>query len=1200
MNKRARDTAGSIAGASGDAGVEYRRCVVAYVVAHLLAGLALPGFGLLNPDDRIKAVALETDDPIDDVRIEYTSGARSLVQAKRTLRKGPQFVSAVAQWVEAAKHGLDPHHDRLVIVAGDFSGPLRVLQQVLDRFKAELLGELTGAELQELNYLDSHLTDLDGDQKLTLLRCASIHRLDVEEPWFEHAREATLLIGTVVRPDLASRAWQGLIAAAGRAARLRGGFDVRGWIQSLVDQGIEVRTDVASPAADAERHRQVLRRYLDSVIQRGRNIDLRSLGADLPPLPLEDIDSGISVFTDPDDSRSTSPLMWSFLRRGRAILTGLPGAGKSTALRVLAAQLAELDEGFIPILVSLKEAIASKSSEEGLLDRILAVAARDVLITDRPAFRREIESRLSAGQITLLLDGLDETYSLRGQVVSEIESFLEMLPADIEVLLATRDVGYAQAQTLGWSPLRVAGPSYLDRMIEGILRVGSDRTFADAAPNQETEAELWVLERCAWVQQVLEKDPSLRETPLLPTLLVLLATGSSTQSLPEKRAAILASVVDDVVKRRESKRVQEFRIGDLEGSTATHAALRAFEVEGAKLVTDGRASTFGSVQTEVADALKSDFDLPDGRAQAAAEDAIHFWDESGIFVMSGSERALTSRVQLFAEVGAARNASRLASDIAATWVAETADAGAPEALILASGLSPVLSSAFAALAVSRQDRLLLLAVVRAIRDGATLHDADREAVIAALLHDASIPDREGWESWSALETLGSEGPGESALAQAAETYPTGYETVALALLDLHFKDRSDLTRSPDRLLDVLKVKWLDGLPSRHQPERRGLRALAVDRRLAGAVEGAAEVLLGVDERAAELVLEYLDGGGSMGVQEKLSRLLIQRGFEAEYASVMAPKMEEVRRSIAAMFPMPFEQAIDFLKIVSEHVPDRRPAIGWRRLDELAKLVSVLDLNAGGTWLFSDRFRRGVQRLELFATLTSVDLERSADEARVLLARMAPDPEEHDPFFALFDPETPIPDIRWDQVEDVEHAADSLVEMLAWGLGSAQSAARVLWGAPDVEQIAPKLRQMVSRLVGYPRHERLAALTLASLDGVPEPEIWATSDDPVLRAVAAQMSQPVSGEHITPTLRALLADPDGWVRIRAIESLADEQATDRAEALQQVADGPNPGWICISCATLNEAGRSGCAKEGCFAAGPDPAKAARKLLQPTTA
>jgi hypothetical protein len=1166
------------------------------VVAHLLAGLPLPGFGVLNPDDRIKAVALETDDPVDDVRIEYTSGARSLVQAKRTLKKGPQFESAVAQWVNAAKQGLDPNQDRLVIVAGRFSGPLQVLQQVLDRFKAELLGELTGAELQELTYLDTHLRDLDNDQKLTLLRCASIHRLDVEEPWFEHSREATLLIGTVVRPDYASRAWQGLISAAGRAARLRGGFDVRGWLQPLVDQGIEVRTDGASPAADAERHRQVLRRYLDSVIQRGRNIDLRSLGADLPPLPLEVIDSGISVLTDPDDSRSTSPLIWSFLRRGRAILTGLPGAGKSTALRVLAAQLAELDEGFVPILVSLKEAVASKPPDEGLLDRILAIATRDVLITDRPVVRQEMERLLVAGQITLLLDGLDETYSRRGQVVSEIDSLLEMLPANIEVLLATRDVGYAQAQTLGWSPLRVAGPSYLDRMLEAILRVGSDQTFTGASSNQESKAELWFLERRTWVQEALAKDPTLSETPLLPTLLALLAAGSSTQSLPDKRAAILASVVDDVVKRRESKRAQVFRLGDLEGSTATHAALRAFEIEGSRLVANDQTSTFDSLQSEVGEALKSDFDLSDGRARAVSEDAIHFWDESGIFVMSGAERALSARVQLFAEIGAARYASKLTADAVAAWVAEMADAGALEALILASGLSPAVASSFATLAVSRRDRLLLLAVVRGIRDGATLHDGDRDAVIALLLHDASIPDREGWESWSALETLGPQGPDVAGLAQAAATYPSHYETVALALLDLHFKDKSDLTQSPERLLAVLKVKWLDGLPSRHQSDPHGLRALAVDRRLAEAVEGAAEVLLGVDESAGDLVLEYLDGGGSMGVQEKLSKLLLQRGFGAQYAAVMAPKMEEFRRSIAAMLPMPFEQAIDFLKIVSEHSSEERLAVGWRRLDELAKLVTVLDLNAGGTWLFSDLFQRGVERFELFARLTSVDLGRSADEARVLLARMEPDPEDHGPFFALFDPETPIPDIHWNQVDDVEQVAASLVEMLAWGLGSAQSAARLLWDAPVVDQIAPKLRQILSRLVGHPRHERLAALTLASLEGIAEPDIWATSDDPVLRAVAAQMCQPVSDARVTPVLRSLLHDSDGWVRIRAIESLANEQAADRDEVLQLVADSPNPGWICISCATSNEAGRSGCAKEGCFAAGPDPATAAQRLLQ----
>ncbi len=48
----------------------------------------LPGFGVAAPFAQVPSVCLETDDPVDDIRIEFVSGAVSYVQAKRTLRKG--------------------------------------------------------------------------------------------------------------------------------------------------------------------------------------------------------------------------------------------------------------------------------------------------------------------------------------------------------------------------------------------------------------------------------------------------------------------------------------------------------------------------------------------------------------------------------------------------------------------------------------------------------------------------------------------------------------------------------------------------------------------------------------------------------------------------------------------------------------------------------------------------------------------------------------------------------------------------------------------------------------------------------------------------------------------------------------------------------------------------------------------------------
>ena len=118
MGSPLRAARGAIGGASGDAGVEYRRAVAAYAVAHGLAGAPLPGFGVPRAKAQVSAVSLETDDPVNDVAVEFDSGWRATVQARRTLRKGEPFASAVAQWRDAAVEGIDPVHERMVLVHG--------------------------------------------------------------------------------------------------------------------------------------------------------------------------------------------------------------------------------------------------------------------------------------------------------------------------------------------------------------------------------------------------------------------------------------------------------------------------------------------------------------------------------------------------------------------------------------------------------------------------------------------------------------------------------------------------------------------------------------------------------------------------------------------------------------------------------------------------------------------------------------------------------------------------------------------------------------------------------------------------------------------------------------------------------------------------------------------------------------------------
>lgn len=104
----------SVAGSSGDGGIEYRRGVAAYVVALGLAGAPLPGLDIPPAYAQVRAVTLETEDAVDDIRIDFVSGWTALVQAKRSLRRGDVLKKAVEQWAEAGLGALDPTKDRKV------------------------------------------------------------------------------------------------------------------------------------------------------------------------------------------------------------------------------------------------------------------------------------------------------------------------------------------------------------------------------------------------------------------------------------------------------------------------------------------------------------------------------------------------------------------------------------------------------------------------------------------------------------------------------------------------------------------------------------------------------------------------------------------------------------------------------------------------------------------------------------------------------------------------------------------------------------------------------------------------------------------------------------------------------------------------------------------------------------------------------
>ena len=360
---------------------------------------------------------------------------------------------------------------------------MRDLQQVLNRGRLPIAGAATAKEEDILKHVKDRLKDLTDDQRERVLKCAVIWELQVEEPEHIDAQQAISQMRGLIKGRSAldaRRAWKSLIDISGHLARLRGGNDMAAWLAALSGEGIEILPPASSPIASLVARRRALARYAARLVWEGSRVDLRALGAELPTLLLEDADAKVRVATDPDDDRARSDLIWAFLRRVRAVLTGLPGGGKSTAVKRLAGELANRSAneqtckaGFpFAVHASLRD-VNALSPQSSFQDRLIACAIRDDRPEDQIHLRSEIESRLDNGSIALLLDSLDETYQDRGKVVGELERFLSDLPSGVCVLVATRDIAYGHAATLGWPSLRLLAPEKVETAVKAILEAAA-------------------------------------------------------------------------------------------------------------------------------------------------------------------------------------------------------------------------------------------------------------------------------------------------------------------------------------------------------------------------------------------------------------------------------------------------------------------------------------------------------------------------------------------------------------------------------------------------------------------------------------------------------------------------------------------------------------------------------------------------------
>jgi hypothetical protein len=728
----------SIGGQANEAGSLHRAGVAAYLAAHGLAGAAVEAVGYVEGGPYPVSMTLESGDAVDDIRCGLSDGTQLFVQAKRECGLDNQFRSTVTQWaaqVQALRDG-----DRMALATGRVKGKVRALGPALARRRSMHAAGPSPVEREALRaLLDALPAGLAKQARERLLDAAVVMEVSAETPVHGGFREAgRLLEGVIVPAGQGSRAMQALQRAFHEQAALRSGSGLDEWLRVLADAGLVVLSDPNGPVGTRRRALlDAVARYRARLAEQAGLLSLSALAEDLPPLHVERLLEGLRVaYESPRRDRTQEdPVEEVACRWRRMLLLGLPGAGKSTAMRELAAAWAGDDCAPVPVLVPLRD-LARRLARDGggvTLVRLVEVALADVATPEGRLVVEELVARLERGEAALLLDGLDECGGMRGRVSAELAKVVSELAEAAPVVVSSRDSAAAPAAMLGLPPARVIEPRSLGRTLDALL----EHIAAHRVP--EADRERWLRERRRWLSAARHTDKAVREVPLLATLLTLLAAGDIRRPAPQRRAQLLAEVVRESVRRWEARRAREL-VDPMLPAQRAELLMDAYAEIGHLLSSSagvGEAETRGVVSA----LLRSRWGLAPAEADVVAGDVLGFWDEEvGVFVVGGDE-TVQPRTGLFAEIGDAMWAARSDPTAQEAWLdSALIDEQRRECVLLAAGLSPSIAETLLRRVVStplENGRRLLPLAADAVSDGVGISESTLYRLIDRLVDAAT-------------------------------------------------------------------------------------------------------------------------------------------------------------------------------------------------------------------------------------------------------------------------------------------------------------------------------------------------------------------------------------------------------------------------------------------------------------------------------
>jgi hypothetical protein len=626
----------------------------------------------------------ETDQPTDDITCRLSDGSAMYISAKRTCGADHQLRSTTRQWA-AQVPSLGPD-DLLVLAVAEPKGLVKHLGAALEKWRTGSPTYMADEE-KALQSLREMIPAPLRERVLRAARVLKIEAVDAGNPEFDLA--GALLEGTVIAPGFGAKALRALSLSmhtqAGRALSSR----TEDWVCVLRSAGVTVYANGKGPLGAAVMARQVaLEDYRATVGEHSGFLELSLLADDLPPLRVDGLVDGLEVEVSSGSKRPEArPLLAVARRWPRMLLVGLPGSGKSVALRQLAAVWATDTQAPLPVYVSLGT-LARRYSQPGslTLSVLCGAAAQGAPTEQRHVLVGALEQACLDGGAVLLLDGLDECRH-RARIADDLTAVMGVLPPDAGVIVATRASGEQAAARLGYPVATLVTPRNLDMMMGKLLEHAAQVRVPEHARSA------WLASRARWLEQARWDYREMSSVPLLATLLVLVAADSGGPQLPGSKARLLQQAVTDSVRRWEARRSED---DGHSGRSSDRQLLEGYAEIGRRLAEGGEISV-SDAESAVSEMLALRWGLAPGAAAETTEQILRFWDEHVSVFVKTESGVLAARSRVFCEIASAMWVAGLPEPRIAQWVAQSLhDPERSDALELAAELEPKVIAALLA------------------------------------------------------------------------------------------------------------------------------------------------------------------------------------------------------------------------------------------------------------------------------------------------------------------------------------------------------------------------------------------------------------------------------------------------------------------------------------------------------------------------